>query len=53
MLLTIADLVDHICKTYGMSKKQAAEAVEAVLEIIKSNLEKARMFCFQDLVTSR
>ncbi len=40
MKLTKADLVDHICKTRDMSKKQAVEAVENILEIMKSNLEK-------------
>ena len=40
MKLTKADLVDHICKSRDMNKKQAVEAVETILEIMKSNLEK-------------
>ncbi len=40
MTLTKADLVDHICKANDMNRKQAIEAVETILEIMKSNLEK-------------
>ena len=40
MTLTKASLVDHICKANDMNKKQAIQAVETILEIMKSNLEK-------------
>jgi integration host factor subunit alpha len=40
MTLTKASLVDRICNTHGMNRKQAIEAVETILEIMKSNLEK-------------
>jgi integration host factor subunit alpha len=40
MKLTRAALVDHICKANDMNRKQAVEAVESILEIMKSSLEK-------------
>ncbi len=40
MTLTKATLVDHICKANDMNRKQAIQAVETILEIMKSNLQK-------------
>ena len=40
MTLTRASLVDRICNAHDMNRKQAIEAVETILEIMKSNLEK-------------
>ncbi|MBU0763338.1 MAG: integration host factor subunit alpha [Bacteroidetes bacterium] len=40
MTLTKAALVDRIFNTNNMSKKQAVETVETILEIMKSSLEK-------------
>ncbi len=37
MMLTKATLVDHICKANDMNRKQAVEAIQTVLEIMKSN----------------
>ncbi len=51
MALTKNDIVE---KVYGLgfTKKEAVEIIESLLEIMKSTLEKGRMFWFQDLGNS-
>ena len=39
MTLTKAHIVEAICEQIGFNKKQSAEAVESLLEIIKRSLE--------------
>ncbi len=39
--MTKADLIDHVCERVGgFSKKEAAEIVESLFEIMKSTLER-------------
>jgi integration host factor subunit alpha len=38
--MTKAEIVEHIYERVGFSKKEAAEVVESIFEVIKARLEK-------------